>query len=364
MKPETGMIKKDSIFKIQDLRFRSSFATCNLQLITFILLFTVLMGCGINKDIYQKTVEESEARKAGLEQAQKEIAQLKDENGQLKNRIDELSKQVEGLAASLDAATKGKQGAEQEIEALKEENLKLKGKIEDLSKQIQDLLSGKEIALQLKQKIDAQAEEINNLKREKESLTARTEYLNREVERLKLKAGELSTAKEEELARVKETYESLMKEMKQEIDKGEIKITQALDRLSVNMVEKILFDSGKAEVKPEGLKILNRVGTILKGITDKQIKIEGHTDNVQIGAKLQKRYPTNWELSTARATNVVRYLQDKVGIDARLLSAAGYSEYKPIAGNDTVEGRAQNRRMEIVLLPLDLSSVVEELKKK
>ncbi|MBI5328465.1 MAG: OmpA family protein [Deltaproteobacteria bacterium] len=364
MKPETGMIKKDLRFKIQGLRFRSSFATCNLQLITCILLFTVFTGCGISKDIYQKTVEESEARKTNLEQAQKEIAQLKQENQQLKAKMDELSAKVGALSVELDAVKKEKQGAEQEIVALKEENLKLNGKVEELSKQIEDLISGKKAASQLKQRLDAQTEEINNLKREKEGLAARTEYLNREVERLKLKAGELSTAKEEELARVKETYESLMKEMKQEIDKGEIKITQALDRLSVNMVEKILFDSGKAEIKPEGLKILNRVGTILKGITDKQIKIEGHTDNVHIGAKLQKRYPTNWELSTARATNVVRYLQDKVGIDARLLSAAGYSEYKPIAGNDTAEGRAQNRRMEIVLLPLDLSSVVEELKKK
>ena len=188
--------------------------------------------------------------------------------------------------------------------------------------------------------------------------------MNKEIERLKLKAGELGAEKERELAGVKETYEKLLSEMEKEIEKGDIKITQALDRLSVNMVEKILFDSGKAEIKQEGLKVLDRVGAILKGITDKQIRIEGHTDNVKIGARIREKYPTNWELSTARATSVVRYLQDKVGIDPRHLSAIGYSEYKPIASNDTVEGRAQNRRMDIVLLPLDVGSVLEELKKK
>lgn len=261
-------------------------------------LFTILLGCGISKDIYQKKVEESEAGKASLEQAQKEIEQLKQENQQMKR------------------------------------------------------------------KFDAQSEEINALKKEKEELVTKAEYLNQEVERLKLKSGELSAEKEKEVARLKETYENLMKEMKEEIDKGEIKITQAVDRLSVNMVEKILFDSGKAEVKPGGLKILNRVGTILKGVTDKQIRIEGHTDNVKIGTRIKEKYPTNWELSTARATNVVRYLQDNIGIDPNLLFAAGYSEYRPVASNETIEGRAQNRRMEIVLLPLDLSSVVEELKKK
>lgn len=275
-------------------------------------MFTVLLGCGINKDVYQKTVEESEARKAGLEQAQKEIARLQQENQEAKAKIEELSKQIGELAA------------------------------------------GKEAIFQ----------EISALKSEREELLSKSEYLNREVERLKVKAGELSAEKEKELAGVKKTYEKLLSEMKHEIEKGDIKITQALDRLSVNMVEKILFDSGKAEIKPEGLKVLDRVGAILKGITDKQIKIEGHTDNVKIGARIKEKYPTNWELSTARATSVVRYLQDKVGIAPKLLSAEGYSEYRPIAGNDTTEGRAQNRRMDIALLPLDLSSVVEELKKK
>ena len=276
-----------------------------LLLTAYCFLLAIVTGCGISKDIYQKTVDESEARKANLEQALKEIDSLKDENQQLKGKSGEISNQIENLSREIDA-----------------------------------------------------------VKKEKEELASKSEYMNKEIERLKLKAGELGAEKERELAGVKETYEKLLSEMEKEIEKGDIKITQALDRLSVNMVEKILFDSGKAEIKQEGLKVLDRVGAILKGITDKQIRIEGHTDNVKIGARIREKYPTNWELSTARATSVVRYLQDKVGIDPRHLSAIGYSEYKPIASNDTVEGRAQNRRMDIVLLPLDVGSVLEELKKK
>ena len=120
------------------------------------------------------------------------------------------------------------------------------------------------------------------------------EYQAREIERLKVKAGEISTEKELELQKVKGAYENLLMEMKQEIERGDIKITQAVDRLSVNLVEKILFDSGEAELKIAGLKIIKRVGDILKGVADKQIRVEGHTDNVKIGARIKMKYPSNW----------------------------------------------------------------------
>jgi chemotaxis protein MotB len=209
---------------------------------------------------------------------------------------------------------------------------------------------------------DEKAAEIGLLNERLAEAAEDKEYLDREVERLRVKAGELSAAKEQEVANLKRTYEDLVKEMQIEIEQGDIKITQAVDRLSVNMVDKILFDSGHAEIKPEGIEVLKRVGEILGKITDKQIRVEGHTDNVRIGPKIRRKFSTNWELSTARATNVVRYFQDKAGLDPKLLSAAGYSLYRPVAENETTEGRAQNRRIEIVLLPLDIDRVLEELK--
>jgi chemotaxis protein MotB len=116
------------------------------------------------------------------------------------------------------------------------------------------------------------------------------------------------------------------------------------------MVDAILFASGKAEVTPEGLVVLQKVIDILKNIKDKAIRIEGHTDNVQIVGALTKKYPTNWELSAARAVNVTRYLQQQ-GVDPLNLGAVAYGEFKPVAGNDTSEGKAKNRRIEIILVP-------------
>ena len=91
---------------------------------------------------------------------------------------------------------------------------------------------------------------------------------------------------------------------------------------------------------------------------DKQIRIEGHTDNVPIGVKLRERFATNWELSTARATSVVRYLIEEGGIDRTAISAGGYADTRPVEGNDTEGGKAANRRIEIVLYPKDLADIV------
>ncbi len=168
---------------------------------------------------------------------------------------------------------------------------------------------------------------------------------------LEAKLAEVSKQKEEEIARLKETYEQLAAGMREEIEQGQVKVTQLADRLSVSMVEKILFPSGQAEITPRGLKVLERVGTVLKNTKGKVIRVEGHTDNVPIAGELAKTYPTNWELSTARATNVVRFLQEKVGIEPERLQAVGLSEYRPVASNKTPAGRAQNRRIEIALMP-------------
>ncbi|MBE0434012.1 OmpA family protein [candidate division WOR-3 bacterium] len=168
---------------------------------------------------------------------------------------------------------------------------------------------------------------------------------------LEARVAEVSQEKEDEIARLKTTYETLVADMQDEIAQGQIKITQLADRLSVSMVDKILFPSGEANITPEGLKILDRVGSVLKNTEDKIIRVEGHTDNVPIHPNLQKKFPTNWELSAARATNIVRFLQDKVGIEGTRLQVIGMSEYSPVASNATVAGRSQNRRIEITLLP-------------
>jgi chemotaxis protein MotB len=192
---------------------------------------------------------------------------------------------------------------------------------------------------------------VSNLEKDKASLS----------NRLDAQIASMSKEKEQELDRLRSTYDTLVADLKSEIDQGQVTITKMADRLSVSMVDKILFSSGEADITPEGIRVLERVGNVLKNTERKVIRVEGHTDNVPISPRLAPKFLTNWELSTARATNVVRFLQDKVGIDAGRLEAVGMSEYHPVATNKTVRGRSQNRRIEIALIP-DLRELQEKAK--
>lgn len=204
-------------------------------------------------------------------------------------------------------------------------------------------------------------QELTTLNNEKTELTARVQSLTANVAVLSKQLADTlarsSQEKEAEIQRLNSAHEALIKELQAEIDNKEIQITQLADRLSVSMVDKILFPSGEADITPAGLKVLARVGNIIKTVQDKIIRVEGHTDNVPIHPRLQKQFPTNWELSTARASNVVRFLQEKVGMDPSRLQAVGLAEYHPIASNETAAGRSQNRRIEIALLPMTSAPV-------
>ena len=183
-----------------------------------------------------------------------------------------------------------------------------------------------------------------------EQLEQRNAVLSR---RLEENVVELSEAKNEEIERLKTTYDDLIEGLKEEIKKGQITITRMADKLNVKIVDSILFPSGKAEITSSGIKVLRQVGDILKKTRNKRVRVEGHTDNVPIHPKLQNRFPTNWELSAARATNVVRFLQEEVGINASHLEVAGLGQNHPVSTNKTRKGRMKNRRIEILLLPAE-----------
>jgi chemotaxis protein MotB len=218
----------------------------------------------------------------------------------------------------------------------------------------QALASRKEMeakANDLEQRLQAEKATVTRLQQGGEALAAEKERLEKE-----------RAAKAAEVERLTRTQQELSKSLQAEIERGDITIKQVRDRLTINMVEKVLFNSGQAQVKPAGLKVLTQVGDVLKNVTDKQIRIEGHTDNVPIGVKIRDKFPTNWELSTARATNVVRFFIDRSGVNREGLEAVGFADTRPVASNDTEEGRTENRRIEILLYPRDLSQVVEEVK--
>jgi len=257
--------------------------------------------------------------------------------------------------ASQKTALEGQKGA------LEKDKAELNAQVADLNQQrkaLEDNLSAsKADNVKLLSTLDAKKGELNQrvaeLTHENEDLSQklRESQEAKDAEVQKLQATE--QAKEAEIQKLKGTYDQLVGNLKDQINAGQVQITQLAGRLSVNMVDKILFNSGEASVKIEGEKVLLQVGAALKNIQDKAIRVEGHTDNVPIASTLQGRFPSNWELSTARATAVVRYLQDKAGIAPDHLIAAGYGEYRPIASNTTPEGRAQNRRIEIVLVPIE-----------
>ena len=225
---------------------------------------------------------------------------------------------------------------------------KLTKALENTSAQQQDLLRARADLERLEGILTARSAETGATLSTLRQNVDRLEEENRE---LKLLVEQERVAREARVAELKSTYDDLVGLMDAEIKRGEVTISELQGQLTVNMVDRILFDSGKADIKPGGLEVLRRVGGILKGAADKNIQVEGHTDNVPISPRLKETFPSNWELSTTRATTVLRFLQDSAGIDGSRLSATGFGQYRPQADNDTPEGRSQNRRIQIVLVP-------------
>ena len=262
------------------------------------------------------------------------------------SKFEKKTAEADALSQDIKALRQQYNKLMEENHVLKDQHQKLTGDFEQLSSQKDKIAADRdELDRVLKAKSDSLSRMISDL-REKNAA------LDKENESLKQSIVSIKKAREEEVRTVSKTYESLMQEMKGEIAQGQVTITELKGKLTLDVVDKILFASGETEVKPEGLAVLKRVIEILKDVPDKTIRIEGHTDNVKIGDVLARRYPTNWELSAARALNVARYLQ-KQGIDPTLLAAVAYGEYKPVADNSTPEGRAKNRRIAIILQPKD-----------
>ncbi|MBN1958170.1 MAG: OmpA family protein [Desulfuromonadales bacterium] len=264
------------------------------------------------------------------------------------NEADLLSRDVNDLSATITQLRQEKKDLQQELSNL---NSRLVDVLQQNSKLQRDLLAAyatqerQEGNLTLhQQQIEAMRGQLNDMQQTNDQLLTTIEELNRSLEKEKV-------AREARLAKVKNTYDQLVGALEEEIKRGELTISNLEGQLSVNLLNNILFDSGQTVIKKEGQKVLKSLGDVLNKFPDKALRIEGHTDNVQISSRLIERYPTNWELSTARATSVVHFLQDEVGLPGERLIASGQSEYSPVADNQTVEGRAQNRRIQIYLVP-------------
>ncbi len=162
----------------------------------------------------------------------------------------------------------------------------------------------------------------------------------------------------DELQQLREAKSMLEQKLRREIGDERVKLEMADRGLVITFVAEVLFDSGKSQIKSEGKEILQKIANVLKKETpDNEIGIEGHTDNEPIK---HSGFKSNWELSTARATEVLHYLVDNGKLNPEKLSATGYGEFRPVTNNDTPEGRQKNRRVEIIIKPMKIEKVRAE----
>ncbi|HSN89824.1 MAG TPA: OmpA family protein [Anaeromyxobacteraceae bacterium] len=224
-----------------------------------------------------------------------------------------------------------------------------------------------------KDKYDAKSTEADKYLKQYQDEAARTAALEAKAKDLEGQLAavreELGAAKkrqettEQELAALEQKssqYEKLTKSLQSQISAGQVEISELRGKMTVKLRDKILFPSGSATLAADGRGALDAVAEAFKGLAGKNVLVAGYTDDVPTGAK--GRYKDNWELSGARAIAVVRYLQSK-GVDPQMLGAAGFSEYRPVASNETPEGRSENRRIEIALSAADYVPPVVDVPK-
>ena len=213
--------------------------------------------------------------------------------------------------------------------------------IDVLNADIEDVAQALVIAEARASDAEAQLAAVNSDKEGLESSIAQMEAALAELERLKAKAEVRAGL-----------YRAVLAKFKALIDGGKLKVKVVDGRLIVELKTDILFASGSADLSDEGAATIREVGGVLASIEDRTFQVEGHTDNVPIKTA---KYPSNWELASARAVNVVKEMVD-AGMPKTRVSAAAFAATRPAATNETDEGRAQNRRIEIVIVP-DLSDL-------
>lgn len=212
--------------------------------------------------------------------------------------------------------------------------------------------------------------ELTQVRSEKEALTSQLAVLSGQAQQdqekiisLEAQMAQLSSqlgtveSQSKELNQLREQQTQLEQALREEIEEGKAKLEMVEGKLKVTCLNKVLFDTGKDEIRPDGKVILDKVAPILKGAQEGQVvSVEGHTDTQPIGLELQKTFKTNWELSSARALAVLHYFEDAHGLHPGGLQAVGHGEHAPVADNASPEGMQENRRVEIILSPRPASS--------
>jgi len=254
----------------------------------------------------------------------------------------------DALQADFDKTKATLQEREATLQQRESENTGLKATLEKERATVEDLNAQMK---KLEGELKATTAQKEALETEKSAMVKDTSRLQSSIEEMRLALADLAKRKAEAEARINE-FKSLIGRFKSLIDAGKLKVKMVDGRMVVALASDVLFASGSASLSKDGKAALAEVARLLAEIPDRKFQVEGHTDNVPISTA---QYPSNWELAMARALSVVKTMSD-AGMPADRISAASYGDSKPAQANDTVEGKAANRRIEIVVVP-DLSSL-------
>ena len=347
----------------------------NLSIIVLVLLLMAAIISGLL--LYGKYLDVKDTLSVSnkkLLDLNESLAQLNEENSRLNDQIDQIRdrdenlKELEGAKLRISQLEDEIMVKDESLAQLSEEKSRLNDQINQIRESAEDLkeLEGAKLRIsQLEDEIRVKDQAFSRLDEQISKLEEGTKEEKRIGESLRKELSskdamvaalqeKLEAEKSVAKARIKElksTYESLIFDLKRQLKNKEMTISEFEEKLSITFVDRILFDFGKAAITPEGRGILGRVGNSLKKIHGMQIRVVGHTDNRRIKGEYQYKFPSNWELSSARAAAVVRFFQAKTGLDPESFEVVGRSFYRPVASNETKEGRAQNRRVEVIIAP-------------
>lgn len=260
---------------------------------------------------------------------------------------DNAPKNTDDNAARLAALEKERQRLADELAAAQRQNGALSSRASDLERQ---LAAAKQRNADLEAQLAAMggmAGDKNKLSAELAAARQRITDLEKQLADCEARVADLRSQLDQSKGSLAKAEKDLLKALQPEISKGTVSVHQSGDALTINLASSLLYDSGQDQLKAGGTDALKRVGGVLKDFPEKQVHVAGYTDNVAIKGPLQKKFPSNKELSDARANSAAQALRDG-GVSSNL-SAEGHGDSNPIASNNTAAGRAKNRRVEVIV---------------
>ena len=321
--------------------------------LSVILAAAIISGSILYRD-YTDTKDTLLISEKNLSDLNEKLTQLNQETSVLQDQVRKNAQALKELESANELISELESAINVKDQRLSEfgETLRtLQGELEEEKKTKEafwtELVSKNAIITELQERLQGSQSHTLSLKDEISKDQNEIEGLEGKLLALK---GEKATA-EAKIDQLKSTYEALVSDLKHQIGNQEVTIKRFEEKISVTFIDRVLFEFGRATISPEGDEILQKVGETLKAVKGKKIKVVGHTDDRPIHPDYYFKFPSNWELSAARASAVVRHFQNDTGLEPSNLEAVGRSFYDPVARNETPEGRAHNRRVEIIIAP-------------